>query len=839
MSIFVYLIVLFLFTSISTAQLSGIAVYKDSSYAIEQRVDDLLQKMTLKEKVSILSRTDGLNVPGVKRLGIPPLRLVNGPHGVGEDPGTCFPAGVAMAATWNEYLLYEVGSVIGEEALAKKCDILLAPTVNLHRIPIAGRNFESYSEDPYLSARMGINFINGVQSKNVAVSLKHYAMNNQEWDRYAVNVLVDERTMREIYLYPFEKAVKEAAPMAIMSAYNKINNIYGSHHSYLLNDILRKEWGFCGVIISDNGAIHDVEAAAEAGVDIENPGPQVYFGDSLLALVKDNRITKSTIDQKARRVLELIFNLGLMDDLQIRPKGSLNSPEHQALARKSAEQAIVLLKNKNGILPLDRDKIKTIAVIGPNASIVRLGGGGSSEVIPFYSISPLDAIKKVLPITARIKFNKGVDFVCDYPVIESQFLIPPSGEPDQYGLKGEYYNNDNLIGNPVLKRIDKEINFDWGRNAPAEGINDNNFSVRWTGKIKAPKTGKIRLAISSNDGSKLYINQKLLVHNWGLHATKMKSSEIFVTKGQEYDIMIEYFEAGNNANIKLEWQLKEPPRLFDPQAVKIAQESDIAVVFAGLNKDFEGEGFDRETMNLPAYQGELIKAIAAVNEKTIVVLNNGTPLAMTDWINDVSAVVEAWYLGQETGNAITDILFGFVNPSGKLPVSFPKKYEDNPTYNSYPGKDGKAEFKEGIYIGYRHYDKNNIEPLFPFGFGLSYTTFQYSDLKLSSKIMEQHGEIAVSLNVTNSGKVAGDEVVQLYIHDVKAGVDREVKALKGFQRVSLKAGESKAVSFKIDKSVLQFYDVNMKKWIAEPGEFEILIGASSRDIRLKDKFELK
>jgi len=814
-------------------------IYKNSNYTTSKRVENLLSKMTMKEKVTLLSRTDGLSVPGIERLRVPPLRLVNGPHGVGEEPGTCFPAGVAMAATWNEDLVNEVGIAIGEEALAKGCDILLAPTVNLHRIPIAGRNFESYSEDPFLSARMGINFINGVQSKNVAVSLKHYAMNNQEWDRYSVNVLADERTMREIYLYPFEKAVREAAPMTIMSAYNKINNIYGSHNSYLLNDILRKEWRFTGVVISDNGAIHDVEAAAKAGVDIENPGPQVYFGDSLLAAIQDGKITEQIIDQKVRRVLELIFNLGLMDEPQNRPKGSLNSPEHQTLARKAAEQAIVLLKNKNGILPLNKDKIETIAVIGPNASSTRLGGGGSSEVIPFYSVSPLDAIKKVLPETVKIEFNNGVDFVQDYPVVKSRFLVPPNGKSGQFGLKGEYFNNDNLNGNPVLVRIDKEINFDWGRNAPAEGINDNNFSVRWTGKIKAPKTGKIRLAISSNDGSKLYINQKLLVHNWGLHATKMKSNEIFVVKDREYEIMIEYFEAGNNANIKLEWQLDKPARLFDPQAVKIARKADIVIIFAGLNKDIEGEGFDRETMNLPVSQEELIKAIAAVNKNTIVVLNNGSPLAMTDWINDVSAIVEAWYLGQETGNAISDILFGSVNPSGKLPVTFPKKYEDNPTYNSYPGKDGIAEFKEGIFMGYRHYDKENIEPLFPFGYGLSYTTFEYSDLKLSLDKMKTNDTLRVSLTVTNAGKVDGTEVVQLYISDKQASVEREVKALKSFQRVSLKTGESKSVTMKIDKTALSFYDVKVKKWFAEPGEFEVLIGASSRDIRLKGEFELK
>lgn len=810
--------------------------YKDPNYSIKDRVQDLLQRMTLDEKITILSRSNDLYVPGIERLGIPSLKLVNGPHGVGEGQSTCFPAGVGLAATWNEKLLYDIGTAIGKEAQAKGCNILLAPTINIHRIPVAGRNFESYSEDPFLSARMGVNFVRGVQSQGVATCLKHYAVNNQEWERYSINVVADERTMREIYLPAFEAVIKEAQPMTIMSSYNKINGVYGSHHKYLLDDILRKEWDFTGLIVSDNGAIHDVKAAVDAGVDIENPGPQVYYGKPLKHMITEGKINQKKVDEKVRRVLTLIFELGLMDDPNLLPEGALNAPEHQDLALLTAREAIVLLRNKNNILPLNKDKIKTIAVIGPNASSIQLGGGGSSEVKPFYSVSPLQGLEKKLGASVKIFHNAAIEYPEDFPVIESKFLVPPNAEKGEFGLKGEYFNNDKLAGKPVFSRIDKKIDFNWKREAPAEGINDNNFSVRWTGKLIAPKTDKIRIGISSNDGSRLYIDNELFVHNWGLHATKMKSNEIHVVKGKEYDIKIEYFEAGNNANVKLEWQLEKPKKIFDKEALKIAKKAEVAIIFAGLNKDFEGEGFDRETMNMPGNQDELIKAVAKVNKNTIVVLNNGSPVSMNSWINDVAAVVEAWYLGQETGSAIADVLAGDYNPSGKLPVTFPKEYEDNPVYKNYPGDSGNVYFREGLYVGYRYYDTKKVEPLFPFGYGLSYTSYEYNDLKLKSN---DDNFVDVNLSVTNTGKYAGSEIVQLYVHDVKSSVDRPYKELKGFEKVSLNPGESKTVSITLDKRTFSFYDVKAKKWIAEPGEFEILVGASSRDIRLKGEFELK
>jgi len=500
----------------------------------------------------------------------------------------------------------------------------------------------------------------------------------------------------------------------------------------------------------------------------------------------------------------------------------------------------VLLKNKNKTLPLKKEKIKTIAVIGPNAGINRVGGGGSSEVIPFYSVSPLDGLKNKVGKKIKLNFLEGVDlFQKDYGVIDTEYLIPPNAKKGEHGLQAEYFNNETMSGKPVITRIDEKIDFNWGQKSPDEKIQKDKFSARWTGKFIAPKSGRIRIGVNSNDGSYLYINNLLVVNNWGMHGPKLKSAEIEVEKGKEYDIKVEYYEGGNNASVKLGWQLVKEKNVYDKNAVEMAGKSDVAIIFAGLTPEWEGEGFDRENMDLPGAQDELINAIAKVNSNTIVVINSGTPVTMTKWIDKVSAVLQAWYLGQETGNAMADVLFGDYNPAGKLPVTFPVKYEDNPAYSSYMKEKDKAVFEEGIFVGYRYYDSKEVEPLFPFGYGLSYTTFEYSDLKLSAKSMKQDGEIEVSLKVKNTGEMDGDEVVQLYVHDVKASVEREAKSLKGFARVSLKAGESKTVTFKIDKSHLSFYDIKKKEWVAEPGEFDVLAGNSSRNILLKDTFILK
>lgn len=406
------------------------------------------------------------------------------------------------------------------------------------------------------------------------------------------------------------------------------------------------------------------------------------------------------------------------------------------------------------------------------------------------------------------------------------------------GLTGIYFNNVHLEGEPILSRIDKKVDFDWGQGSPDPKINVDGFSVRWTGKLKATKEGMYKIGINSNDGSKLYINGKLFVHNWGNHGAKMRSAPLYMKKGESVDVMIEYFETGNSASMKFEWELQTEAK-YDKRVLEIAKKVDVVIIAAGLTKIFECEGFDRASMDLPGAQNQMINDVSKVNANTIVILTNGTPVTMVDWIDNVPAVLEAFYPGQEEGNAIADILFGDVNPSGKLPVTFPKHYEDNPAFNYYPGVNSQLTYGEGIYVGYRYYDTKNVEPLFPFGFGLSYTTFEFTNLKLNKKSMQKEGEISIELTVKNSGKVAGDEVIQLYIHDVSSEIDRPIKELKGFKKLSLKPGESKIAKFKIDKKALSYYDVKSKSWVVESGDFEVLIGNSSKNILLKETFTVQ
>ncbi len=824
-------------TILTLASCSTEERYKQQNLSDRERAADLTSRLTLEEKVKLLGGLDGMRANGIPRLGVRPLNLVNGPNGVGDKPGTAFPVGVAMAASWNEELINEIGVAIGEEARAKKADILLGPCVNIHRNPLGGRNFESYSEDPFLTSRMGVNFVDGVQSLHVATSLKHYALNNQETSRSSYDAEVDERTLREIYLPGFENVVKEAQPMTVMAAYNLFKGEHCTQNRYLLTDILRDEWGFEGFVMSDWDATHSTVEAAKAGLDLEMPGIPKYFNEKLVQAVKDGNVSEAQIDQMVTNVLTIYFKIGIFDDEESLPKGELNTPAHQQLAARAAREAIVLLKNSNALLPLDKKRVKTIAVIGPNANVNRVGGGGSSEVKPFYSVSPLDGLKNRLGESVELLYNEGTNIEPkDLPIVESKYLIPPNAQKGEHGLKAEYFNNVNMSGEPVVTRVDEKIDFNWGQKSPDDKINVDRFSARWTGKLIAPKTGRIRIGVNSNDGSYLYINDKLLINNWGMHGPLLRTTEIDVVKGKEYDIKVEYSEVGNNAEVGLKWELEIEKDVWDIKAVELARKADVAIVFAGLSPKYESEGYDRESMDLPGAQDELISAIAKVNKNTIVVINSGTPVTMKRWINSVDAVVQAWYLGQETGNAIADVLLGDYNPSGRLPVTFPVNYEDYPGYSSYNREKDRAEFNEGLFVGYRYYDSKNVEPLFPFGYGLSYTTFDYSDLKISQN---NDGTAEVSLSVENSGKVEGSEVAQLYIHDVESSVERPFKELKGFSKVTLKSGESKKVTMHLSKRAFSFYDVDSKKWVAEPGEYEVLIGSSSRDIKLKKQFWLE
>ncbi|VAX15833.1 beta-glucosidase [hydrothermal vent metagenome] len=802
----------------------------------KDKAKDLLSQMTLEEKVSLLGGYDDMTSNSIGRLGIPKLDMANGPHGVGGEEGaTFFSSGISLAATWNPELVEKVGEAIGEEANYFDKEIMLGPCVNIHRLPIGGRNFESYSEDPYLASRMGVAWIKGVQSKDVAACVKHYAGNEQEFERNGVNVIMDERTFHEIHLPAFKAAVQEANTYTVMSAYNKFRGEFCSENKYLLTDVLRNELGFDGFVISDWDATHSTIPSAFAGLDMEMPGPPQYFGDSLIIAVKNGKLSEDVIDQKVLDILRVMLKLGVIDGTA-KPKTD-NFEAHKALSLKVSHESIVLLKNEKNLLPLNKNKIKTIAVIGPMAEAASLGGGGSSEVLASDSISILEGLKNKLGNSVKINYINAIKFNTEFPSIGSKYLYTMEGNKMVHGLTGVYYNNVHLQGEPVFSRIDKDVNFDWGQGSPDERIVKDGFGVRWTGVLVPPKSGKYKLGVNSNDGSKLFLNGKLIVHNWGNHAAKMRSALVYLEKGKSYNIMIEYFETGGSASMKFQWEPQQKAK-FDSKAIDIAKDADIVILSVGMTKIFECEGFDRENMDLPGAQNQLIKAVAEANPNTIVLITGGTPISMMSWINNVPAIVELFYPGQEEGFAVADILFGDVNPSGKLPDTFPKYYKDNPTYPFYPGKNSTLVYGEGIYVGYRYYDTKSVEPLFPFGFGLSYTTFALSDMEMDKTKLNKDGELTVHVKVSNTGKRAGAEIVQLYIHDEESSVDREYKALKGFQRVELAPGEEKTVLFKIDRKDLAFYDMQSHGWKAEAGKFKILVGNSSKDIALTGEFEL-
>ncbi|MGA2806504.1 MAG: glycoside hydrolase family 3 C-terminal domain-containing protein [Terracidiphilus sp.] len=715
---------------VAPAAVPADAPYKNASLSPEKRVADLLSRMTLEEKATMLSGSGWMESAPIERLGIPAIKMADGPLGVRSWAGssaitssasapakvlaTSFPSGVAMAATWDPALVEREGQAIAQEVKALGRDMILGPTVNINRVPLWGRNFEGYGEDPYLAARLGVAYIKGVQGEGVIPSVKHFAANNEEFERHRIDAHIDERTLHEIYLPAFRAAVQEANVWTVMSAYNLVNGVHCAESAPLLDDILKKEFGFKGFVISDWGSTYSTAATVNAGMDLEMPGGppmQAWLAnphtqasgngagwltaDKVLAEVKAGHIAEATLDDNVGRILRVIFVSGLFDHAHF-AGGEVDTPAEQAVARQGATEGIVLLKNAGSLLPLDAGKVHSIAVIGPNAAIARTGGGGSSLVRPRYAITPLDGIRE--------RAGSGID-------VKSALGV---------GMEGE---------------------------DPAQDTPE--------ARAKALK-----------------------------------------------------------------------------EAVDTAASADVAVVVVGRYSKLEAESFDVKTMDLPAGQDELIEAVEKANPHTIVVLNTGDPVTMTRWIERTPTLVEMWYGGQETGHALAAILFGDANPSGKLPVSFPKEFKDSPAYGHYPGENLKVDYSEGIYVGYRYFDTKNVEPQFPFGFGLSYTTFDYSGLSVTPDTFFGDVPIKVTLNVRNSGSRAGAEVVELYVHDGHAKVDRPARELKGFQRVELKPGETRTVEFTLDRAALSYWSPDKRDWVAEPGRFEIQVGSSSRDIRL-------
>ncbi|HEX2953394.1 MAG TPA: glycoside hydrolase family 3 C-terminal domain-containing protein, partial [Bacillota bacterium] len=797
--------------------------------------------LTLEEKVSLLSGKDFWGTVPIERLGIPSLVMTDGPHGVrtvpnGDrmvSPATSFPTAIGMASSWNKDVTEQVGAAIGEETHALGCDIILGPCVNIVRHPLFGRAFECYSEDPYLAGKLGAAYVKGVQSENAGTSLKHFAANNQEIERFRNSSEMDERTLREIYLVAFETIVKEADPWTVMCSYNRLNGVHASENYYLLTEILRDEWGYQGVVVSDWGANHSISESVKAGLDIEMPGPAKYYGDLLMEAVRMWQIDESVIDKAVTRILRMISKSGLME--APRPAGSLNTSAHQALACELAEESITLLKNDGSVLPLSTNNIQSIAVIGPNATEIAVSGGGSAQLEPPYKISPLEALQEKVGSKIHLEYTQGCHHYGHPVIVKPDYLFLPSG--NGHGLTGAFYNNLDYSGAAVFTRDDLRVDF-WGFDfGSVEGISAKEFSARWTGKIQVPETGLYNLHLVHTGKAALYIDGKQLFtndyQNVSEFATTKEYSELSLVGGQMYDIRIDFVKPAKEFGI-IQLLVDRSPHSEDEeairQAVELARRCDVAVVFAGVADSHETEGTDRKHLNLPGRQNDLIKAVTAANPKTVVVLNAAAPYVMP-WVDEVPAIVQSFFPGLEGGRAIARILFGEVNPSGHLSVTYPKRLEDTPAFTNYPG--GKqVHYGEGIFVGYRWYDARAIEPLFPFGHGLSYTTFEYGPVTAPQSAVT--GEpVKVSFTLKNTGAIAGKEVVQLYLGDKEASVARPPKELKGFAKVSLEPGESNTVEFVLNERDFAFYSVEAKAWVVEPGEFDILIGSSSRDIRSK------
>lgn len=667
----------------------------------QRNLKSLIAQMTLEEKASLCSGQDTWHTQGIERLGIPSVMVTDGPHGLRKQrgssdhlglfdsvPSTCFPSAAGLASSWNRDLIGKMGEALGRECQAENVAILLGPGVNIKRSPLCGRNFEYFSEDPYLSAEMAAHHIQGVQSLGVGTSLKHFAANNQEHRRMTSNSVVDERTLREIYLASFEGAVKQAQPWTVMCAYNQVNGEFAAENQELLTDILKDEWGHQGFVVSDWGAVNERVKGLVAGLELEMPSSNGEGTTQIVEAVKSGQLPEATVDDAVERLLNVIFKA--VD--QRRPDAAFQPEEHHHLAREVARESMVLLKNEDDILPLKRSG--KIAIIGAFAEEPRYQGSGSSQIRPTRLDNPIEEMSK-LAGAAELIYAKG------------------------YDLKEEESNSSLL-----------------------------------------------------------------------------------------------------------------------QEALSAASEAAVAVVFAGLPSRYESEGFDREHLRIPPNQVALIEAVAGIQKNLVVVLSNGSPVEMP-WLYQAKGVLEAYLGGQAFGGAIADLLFGEANPSGKLAETFPVQLSDNPSYLFFPGEGDRVEYREGLFVGYRYYDKKQLEPLFPFGYGLSYTSFEYSNLTVDKKKLLDSDQLRVSVDIENTGFLAGSEIVQLYIRDPDSSVIRPDKELKGFDKVELAAGEKKTVTFELDRRSFAYYDIEIKDWAVETGTFEILVGKSSRDIMLSETVEVQ
>jgi len=813
---------LFFVGSVSFSQ-----VYKDPKASVDARVQDVLSRLTNEEKIDYIGGTNSMNIRAIARLGIPEIRMSDASVGV-KNYGNCtaYPASILNASTWDIDLVHQLGQSLGNDARSRGVHILLGPGVNIYRSPMCGRNFEYMGEDPYLSGQIAVAFIQGVQSKGVVATVKHFAANDQEWDRNNVSSDMDERTLQEIYLPAFKAAVQQGKVGAVMTSYNLLNGIHTSQNSHLNNDILKTNWKFDGVLMSDWVSTYSSLGVALGGLDLEMPDAKFMNRDNILPLLKNGSLPQEVLDDKVRRILRMIFRFGFYDTIQQNSTIPKNDRASVATSLALARSGIVLLQNKDNILPLSPSKIKTLAVIGPNADQY-VAGGGSSIASPFNSVTTLQGIKKLAGANVRVNYSSGMP--SDVSVAINSVFYDGIGSTVK-GLKAEYFKNKTLTGTPYYTRTDPFIDFHWTAEPNVAGMPADNFSVRWTGVVRPLKTGNYKFKINGDDGFRLWVNNQLVIDQWQDEGITNRDKQVTLTAGQDATIKLEYYESGGMADITMGWH---DPALDNAVAVQLASKADAAIICVGFNSALEQEGSDR-TFELPEGQDSLICAIARANKNTIVIFNAGGNVSMVNWINKVKGLIQAFYPGQEGGTALAEILFGTTNPSGKLTASYEKKWADNPTSKNYYANNGAnhVKYNEGIFTGYRYYDSQPVEPMFPFGFGLSYTSFAYRNIKVSGD--GNSANKTVTFDISNTGSCDGSEVAQVYVHQLACDVPRPYKELKAFAKVNLKKGETKTITLVLDSAAFSYYKTGLNGFGMDAGQFEILVGSSSNDVRLRN-----
>ena len=780
------------------------------------RVDKLLGQLTLDEKITLLAGVDDFFTRPVERLGIPRVKMTDGPNGTRVfGRSTAYPAGVLLAATWDPELARREGEQLGRDARARGCQVLLAPGMNLYRHPQNGRNFEYFGEDPLLCGEVAAGYVRGLQSQGVSATVKHFVANNQETDRMTGSSDADERVLRELYLRAFQRVINEADPGAVMCAYNRLNGTYCSANKWLLTDVLRDDWGFGGIVMSDWGAVHDTLGPMRAGLDLEMPGPEHYNAEKIKPLMERGEITREMIDDKVRRLLGWMERFGWLDAAPAADDSiPLDNPQGAAVALEVARAGITLLKNDNRLLPLDKNAVKKVVLVGLGAVETPVGGGGSGYTQPFHATSIFDAFRAALG-PDRVALSVGNPF--------DKLVARPAVDGDAFAA--EYFDNTDLAGEAVVTRDEDKIAIDLNGGSgktPAQGVKLGKFSARYRAAITPEKSGEYTFFTYADDGSRVLLDDKAIIDDWTRHAARRRTATATLEGGKTYRLAVEYFDAGGDA--VLQFGCGPTPPIFTDAEKAALGEADAVIVCVGYGPRAESEGADR-TYALPDGQEEMILAAAAANPRTVVVLNAGGSCRTAPWIGKVAGLLHAYYAGQAGGTAVAEVLCGEVNPSGRLPFTFERELADVPSAGNW-GMEGKVDYAEGLFVGYRGFDEKNAEPLYPFGYGLSYTGFD-----LAAAEAKLDGEaVVVTADVRNTGDRDGATVVQCYVEPPKIDLPRPTKELRAFAKVPLAAGEAKRVELRIPRSDLAYWNPATGAWTVTPGTYKLHVGFDARDL---------